>query len=199
MENLTESIEMNKNSNGGGLAINITGKYESNRHAIARIEKYTFGEIVKELKKELNGGFEISAKELLNSYIKAKGTPEWHHAGFLPKSYGGGMKKTYFLDEIPTKDAVISILKNASKKRVQNLKEKYKDELLFKKQREFLNQNAKYFSRLTKKPDFTIITNTEMKGKYGWFESSSKYKLQEYYSGYSFESEDKKNEYMNIK
>ena len=23
---------------------------------------------------------------------------EWHHAGKLPKAYGGGMKKTYFLN-----------------------------------------------------------------------------------------------------
>ena len=106
MSDYKKQLDENKNSNGGGLATNITGKFESNRHAIAKIEKFTFGKVVSELRKKKNGGFVLSAVQLLEIYTSLFGTPEWHHAGMLPKQYGGGMKKTYFLNEIPSAETV---------------------------------------------------------------------------------------------
>lgn len=199
MENLKEQIENNMNANGGGLAVNITGRYESNRHAIAKMEQYTFGEVVAFLKKKKNGGFEISSKELLSAYFEAVGEPEWHHAGFLPKSYGGGMKKTYFLEEIPTILEVKKILKKASKKRVKIIVKRHLDCILADKKRDFRNLHAKRFIRLSSAPSFSVELFYEMNGKFGWFESNSMYKLDEYVSGWNFESEEKMNEYLSIK
>lgn len=199
MENLKQSIEKNMNHKGGGLAVNVTGKYESNRHAIAKMEKVTFGDAASFLSKKKNGGLKITAKELLSAYFKIKGEPEWHHAGFLPKSYGGGMKKTYFLDDYYKLNEAVKLLKQASKIRVKKIKESYFENILIKKQREFLNENANHFSRITKTPEICIITNIEMFGKYGFFESNDRYNLPQYFTGYSFENEDKKNEYLKIK
>lgn len=41
------------NSNGGGLAVNVTGKFESNRNALARMssEKRTAGQAAQSLRK----------------------------------------------------------------------------------------------------------------------------------------------------
>lgn len=89
MENLKESIKENMNSNGGGLAVEITGKYESNRNAIARNdeEKRTAGQVAQSLRKK---GIQLYAKD-----IKPLLT-EWHHAGFIHKSAGGGMARTFY-------------------------------------------------------------------------------------------------------
>ncbi|MFJ1367007.1 hypothetical protein ACILDU_11280 [Capnocytophaga canimorsus] len=191
MYNLVEQIQQNKNCNGGGLATNITGRYESNRHAIARIEKYTFGEVVKELAKKKNGGLKISASHLLEVYTILFGTPEWHHAGKLPKSYGGGMKKTYFLSEIPTAQQVQEWLQ-----RYDEIKQEEKAEAELERQRrtqrgKFVQKYGSSFDRVTQVPKFSVITKTEMKGKYGWFEVQEyhSYNLTEYYSGITFKSE----------
>lgn len=195
---MKDLIESNMNINGGGLAVNITGKYESNRHAIARMEKLTFGEVVKELSKKKNGAFKISASDLLNAYRQSNGEPEWHHAGFLPKSYGGGMKKTYFLDSLPTISEIKKWLKVASKKRVKKTIKNYLEKIRDEKRFEFLKQNAKRFERVSSAPNFSVKLYWEMNGKFGWFESDSKYKLEEYVSGWVFESEEKLNEYHNL-
>lgn len=107
---MKREIINNMNETGGGLATNITGRFESNRHALARMEKFTFGKVASELRKKKNGGFKITSRELLSIYKELFGEPEWHHAGKLPKDYGGGMKKTYFLDEIPSKEVFQSWL-----------------------------------------------------------------------------------------
>lgn len=199
METLISQIENNKNFNGGGLAVNITGRYESNRHAIAKIEKVTFGEAVKFLKTKKGGNFQISANLLLDAYRAAIGEPEWHHAGFLPKSYGGGMKKTYFLDETPTAATVIKWLKKYSSKSVKRLKSRFEANILEQKKSTFLKEHAKQFTRLSSVPNFAVNIVWEMNGKFGWFESQSRYTLPEYASGWEFESEEKKNEYLEIK
>lgn len=196
MENLIEQLEENKNCNGGGLAVNITGRYESNRHAIAKIEKVTFGDCVKFLKTKKGGSFAITANDLLDAYRLVKGEPEWHHAGFLPKSYGGGMKKTYFLDTIPTKEEVITWFVKASRLRVQRLFFQHRKNIMLEKQDEFLKLNATEFTRLLSTPNnYCVRTFWEMKGKYGWFESDPKYKLDEFVSGFSFDTKEKYDEY----
>lgn len=182
------------NANGGGLAVNITGKYESNRHAIACMEKYTFGDCAKHLRSKKGGAFDITAADLLRLYKNVYGEPEWHHAGFLPKSYGGGMKKTFFCDELISKKEFISILKKNS---VLNVKILF-NEICDNKKELFLKENAKRFERKATTPAYSVITNEEMDGKYGWFEAQSRYNLPVYYSGWSFESAEKMEEYFKI-
>ena len=49
------------------------------------------------------------------------------------------------------------------------------------------------------KPNYFYQTAQEMNGKYGWFDSTYKsYNLTEYYSGYSFASQELLNEFKNI-
>ena len=78
---------------GGGLD---GSKFASRRHEDAKYDegKLTLGEATQLFKKAT--GLEI---DTLREVIKyAVPNMEWHHAGKLPKSYGGGMKKTYFLN-----------------------------------------------------------------------------------------------------
>ena len=78
---------------GGGLD---GSKFASRRHEDAKYDegKLTLGEATQLFKKAT--GLEI---DTLREVIKyAVPNMEWHHAGMLPKSYGGGMKKTYFLN-----------------------------------------------------------------------------------------------------
>lgn len=201
MENfLTQELELNKNANGGGLATNITGRFESNRHAIARIEKITFGEAVAFLKQKRNGGLNISASELLEIYIELFGTPEWHHAGKLPKSYGGGMKKTYFLDEQPTAEQVqewqrLYAERQAIKKQEQEEAKKREEQ-----KKAFCKKYGTWFSRVKEVPKYGVVEFTEMNGKFGWFvvESRHSYNLTEYYSGWAFKSKKSLEKYMNL-
>lgn len=194
MSIITE-IESNKNCNGGGLALNITGKYESNRHAIAKIEKKTFGDVCKFLKSKKGGNFDISAKQLLNIYCDVNGEPEWHHAGFLPKSYGGGMKKTYFLDDYLNVETVIKLLKKHSRNITKSVVKNYNSTICFEQLKEFELIHGKEFSRIQTKPEFAFVKKTEMSGKFGWFESQSKYSLPEYFSGVSFNTLEILNKY----
>lgn len=183
-------IVSNMNENGGGLASNITGKFESNRHAIARMEKITFGEAVKELAKKKNGGLKISANELLEIYRTLFGETEWHHAGKLPKQYGGGMKKTYFLNEVPTSQQVkdwkerFSVIQQ--EKENQKITEQKRKEIKEK----FAKKNGEVFFRVLEEnvPKFSVVEKEEMSGKYGWFDASYRYNLPRYYSGVSFKS-----------
>lgn len=78
---------------GGGLD---GAKFASRRHENAKDDagKLTLGEATQLFKKAT--GLEAHAvKEVLKYAVP---NMEWHHAGKLPKSYGGGMKKTYFLN-----------------------------------------------------------------------------------------------------
>lgn len=188
MKSFKEEIFSNMNENGGGLAINITGRFESNRHALARAEKYTFGEVVKELSKKKNGGIKISATELLDVYTELFGTPEWHHAGKLPKSYGGGMKKTYFLNEIPTAEQVKEWQERYIQHKEEQKKKQEEEKIKVEKRRKYAEKYATRFEYLKEVPKFGVVESEMMKGKYGWFYADYKYNLPVYYNGWVFRS-----------
>ncbi|TKD58986.1 hypothetical protein [Flavobacterium sp. ASW18X] len=104
---MEELIKQNQNVNGGGLAISITGRFESNRNALARydVDKRTAGEVAKSLRK---AGYSIYAKEVKQV------CEEWHHAGALPKEFGRRMAKTYYTRK--TDNTVLSELKALQEK-----------------------------------------------------------------------------------
>ena len=82
---MQNEITNNMNANGGGLAHNITGKYESNRNALAKLDstKRTAGQVAQSLRKQ---GYQVKATEIKQF------CEEWHHAGFYDK----GMARTYY-------------------------------------------------------------------------------------------------------
>lgn len=197
---MKDIIEKNKNENGGGLAMNVTGKFESNRHAIARIEKFTFGEVCKELAKKKNGGMKISAKDLLEIYTDLFGTPEWHHAGKLPKQYGGGMKKTYFLNEIPNVQTVMDWKKKYDEKQIIILREREISKKKIDEKNKFARKFGTTFSRQIEVPKYGVVQFSEMHGKYGWFvvEDFHNYSLTEYFSGIAFKSKKSMEKFLNM-
>ena len=71
-------------------------KFASRRHEDAKNDegKLTLGEAT-QLFKKATGLDADTVREILEYAVP---NMEWHHAGKLPKSYGGGMKKTYFLN-----------------------------------------------------------------------------------------------------
>ena len=78
---------------GGGLD---DSKFASNRHEDARRDdgKLTLGEATQMFSKATGLTIE-EVKEVLHYAVPCM---EYHHAGLLPKAYGGGMKRTYFLN-----------------------------------------------------------------------------------------------------
>ena len=183
---------------GGGLS--ETGKKASKRHenAISDEGKLTFGAAAQMFKRAT--GEDVT---LINEIFDlAVPYPEWHHAGFIPKQYGGGMKKTYFLNA----DEIVKIAENFYnyKEQLQIRKEQQKNELETQKNREekqlsFLKKHAVKIERASEQPEYFYETNREMNGKYGWFESYGKsYKLPEYYTGWKFKSEEDMNEFFKI-
>lgn len=185
---------------GGGLE---GAKFASRRHEDARNDegKLTLGQAT-QLFKQATGLDIDRVKEILEYAVP---NMEWHHAGKLPKEYGGGMKKTYFLnaqeicnvaqnwDDLAER---LDLSKAAAKSAAENKKN------LEERKHAFLTENAKKFIRLASAPSHPnyILTAREMHGKYGWFDSSYKnYNLPEYFSGWEFESEEKYQEYLNIK
>lgn len=196
------NIEHNDNnySIGGGLS---SGSFASRRHEDAKYDegKLTLGEAT-QLFKKATGLDTDAVREVLEYAVP---NMEWHHAGKLPKSYGdgGGMKKTYFLNAQEICDVAtnwnsyidkLELSKAAAKKAAE---EKKNLETL---RLEFLQANAKKVERTTNRPTYFHLTAREMNGKYGWFDSTYKsYNLTEYYSGWEFETEEKYNEFLNIK
>ena len=194
------SIQFNEDnySVGGGLD---GVKFASRRHENARGDegKLTEGEATQLFKNAT--GLELQlVKEVINYAVP---NMEWHHAGKLPKSYGGGMKKTYFLNAGEIVDVAtnwddylkkLELSKSAAKIAAE---EKNNFE---KRKLEFLNLNAKKIERVTTVPKFFYKTAQEMNGKYGWFDSSYKsYNMTEYFSGWEFEDEIKLNEFLQLK
>lgn len=183
---------------GGGLD---GSKFASRRHEDAKYDegKLTLGEAT-QLFKKATGLDTDTVREILEYAVP---NMEWHHAGKLPKSYGGGMKKTYFLNaqEIcscaKNWDANFEKL-NLSKIAAKNAAEEKNN--FEKRKLEFLQANAKKIERVTTQPKFFYKTAQEMNGKYGWFDSTYKsYNMTEYFSGWEFESEEKYHEFLNIK
>lgn len=183
---------------GGGLD---GSKFASRRHEDAKDDegKLTLGEATR-LFKKATGLDTDTVREILEYAVP---NMEWHHAGKLPKSYGGGMKKTYFLNAAEICECAknwdaysekLSLSKIAAKNAAE---EKNNFE---KRKLEFLQANAKKIERVTTQPKFFYKTAQEMNGKYGWFDSTYKsYNLTEYFSGWEFESEEKYHEFLNIK
>lgn len=205
MKNLRKIIEKYSNieynsynySIGGGLD---DSKFASNRHEDAKQDegKLTIGKATAMFIKAT--GYDIDlVKEIIHYAVP---NPEWHHAGMLPKSHGGGMKKTYFLNaseivKIASEwDSLIEKLEiSKSEKRLAD--ERKKD--IESRRQDFLSKNAVKIVRATSKPNFFYEIDREMNGKFGWFSSYGKsYNLPEYYTGWKFENEEKYNEFLNI-
>lgn len=193
-------IEFNENNYGVGGGLDGC-KFASNRHEDALNDKgkLTLGKAVQMFKKAT--GFDTDFVKKVITYTIPN--MEWHHAGLLPKQYGGGMKKTYFINSME----IVHLAKNwqnlteqfeisLNEKRIAAETQKNKEQL----QQEFLKENAKKVVRVTNIPEFFYEINREMNGKYGWFSSYGKsYNLPEYYTGWSFESQEKYNEFLNLK
>lgn len=193
-------VEFNENNYGVGGGLTDSGKKASNRHEDALNDegKLTFGKAAAMFKKAT--GCEVAfINEIFNYAIP---NAEWHHAGFLPKSYGGGMKKTYFLNateivEIATnwQNLVEKLEISKNDKRITEENKKNREQIRY----EFLKANAKRITRVTKTPELFYETDREMNGKYGWFSSYGKsYNMTEYYSGWAFENIEKYNEFQNL-
>lgn len=183
---------------GGGLS---RGKHASRRHEDAKWDegKKTLGEATQMFKKAT--GLDIdTVREVLEYAVP---NMEWHHAGKIPKSYGGGcMKKTYFLNakeicDIATNwEAYVEKL-SLSKTAAKNAAEQRKS--LEERKLAFLEANAKKLTRVTSRPAFFYQTAQEMNGKYGWFDSRYKsYNMTEYYSGWEFSTVELYNEFLMI-
>ncbi len=198
----TKFSEINFNENnyavGGGLT---DGKFASNRHEDAKDDsgKLTVGEATQLFKKATNLDIDY-IKSVIDYAVPKK---EWHHAGKLPKQYGGGMKKTYFLNA----KEIVEIANNFDsfcekyeiRLQTQKIEDDHKRQLEILKQ-EFLTLNAEKKIRVTKKGLYFYETNCEMDGKYGWFCAYGKsYNMTEYFSGWEFSSEEKYHEFLNLK
>ncbi len=194
-------LEHNDNnySIGGGLAGDA---FASNRHQDAKYDegKLTEGKATQLFMKATGLSIEV-VKEVINYAVP---NMEWHHAGKLPKSYGGGMKKTYFINSheivnIATNwDSLVEKLEiSKNEKRIAAEKKQSSEKI----KQEFLTANAKKITRVEKIENWALFyeTDKEMNGKYGWFSSYGKsYNMTEYYSGWQFESEEKFNEFRNL-
>lgn len=182
---------------GGGLD---GSKFASRRHEDAKYDagKLTEGQATQLFKKAT--GLDIDfVKDVINYAVP---NMEWHHAGKLPKAYGGGMKKTYFLNAAE----ICDIAKNwdlyveklaLSKIAADNAAEVKKN--VEQTKLEFLQANAKKIERVENKPANFYQTAQEMNGKYGWFDSRYKsYNMTEYFSGWEFETAEKLSEFYKI-
>ena len=183
---------------GGGLS---DGKFASNRHEDAKNDegKLTLGKAVQMFKKATENDDTDFVKEVLQYAVP---NMEWHHAGKLPKQYGGGMKKTYFLNS----KEIVNVAENwasfvekleISKTEKRNAEEAKKNREQIKL--EFLNENAEKVIRVSERPSFFYETDKEMQGKFGWFSSYGKsYNLPEYFTGWVFKTEEKLQEFFNL-
>ena len=193
------SKEYKENYNiGGGLD---DSKFASNRHEDAKQDdgKLTLGEATQMFAKAT--GLKIKeVKEVLNYAVPIM---EYHHAGLLPKSCGGGMKRTYFLNS----EEICDVARNWDAYRekiklskIYNKNEDEKERNLKIRRFEFLQKYAKKLERIKTHPLYFYQTKQEMKGKFGWFDSSNKdYKLTEFFSGWSFDNEADYNKFLKIK
>ena len=197
--NRFSSIQHNNEnfSIGGGLD---NYKYASKRHEDAQSDpgKITLGEAT-QLFKKATGLDSNLIKEVLKYAIP---NMEWHHAGFLPKTFGGGMKKTYFLNASEICNCAKNWVAFSEKLTLSKVTEKNiaEEKNNFEQKRfDFLQTNAKKIERVAERPKFFYLTAREMNGKYGWFDSSKKnYNMPEFFSGWEFENEEKYREFLNL-
>jgi hypothetical protein len=131
--------------------------------------------------------------------IIVEGLLEWHHVG---RGKGKKRSKEYFYNA--TQIVMIceryETVRDMVAKKIL-LTEKAKAELpVLEKELDELESNTKTFTRVTNIPDgFTTITHSEMRGKYGWFDSNRRYNLPEYYSGFIFETKEQRERYYFLK
>lgn len=190
------------NENNYGIGGGLDGvKFASRRHEDAKNDdgKLTEGKANQLFSKAT--GLSIEEVNAIINY--AVPNMEWHHAGKLPKSYGGGMKKTYFLnskeivfiaENFADLKSKLELKKETDRKAAEEAKNVHTRQL------EFLQANATKVTRVTNCPEFFYETDREMNGKYGWFSSYGKsYNMTEYYTGWSFENAEKMNEFYKIK
>lgn len=183
---------------GGGLS---NGAFASRRHEDAKYDKgkLTEGEATQLFKKTTDLDIDY-IKAILNYAVP---NMEWHHAGKLPKSYGGGMKKTYFLNATEIIDIATNWYSYCEKYEISQQQKRFDLEVkksLEQKREEYLILNATKKVRVEKVGPYFYETNKEMNGKYGWFCSYGKYySMTEYYTGWEFETAGKYTEFFNIK
>jgi len=183
---------------GGGLD---GSKFASRRHEEAKNDagKLTLGEAT-QLFKKATGLDTDAVREVL---IYGVPNMEWHHAGNLPKSYGGGMKKTYFLNAKEICECAKNWDANVQKLNLSKAAAKEAAEIkkgLEERKLDFLKANAKRVERVSSQPMFFYKTAQEMNGKHGWFDSTYKsYNMTEYFSGWEFTTEEMYNEFFKIK
>ena len=184
---------------GGGLDSN---KFASRRHEDAKndIGKLTLGKAAQMFKKAVGVDDVEFIKDVLNYAVP---NMEWHHAGKLPKQYGGGMKKTYFLNSSEIVIVAANWESYVEKLEISKADKRKADEVkknIEQKKQEFLTANAKKVARVSTRPKYFYETNKEMQGKYGWFSSYGKsYNLPEYYTGWEFSEEQAYLNFINIK
>ena len=190
------STEFNEDNYGIGGGLDSC-KFASRRHEDAKEDagKLTEGEATQLFKKATGCELEY-VKGVINYAIP---NMEWHHAGKLPKSYGGGMKKTYFLNATEICNLATNWADYCSKYELSKATEQTAAEA--KREREaqklaFLTEHATKHTRIPEsdKPANFYQTAQEMNGKYGWFDSSYKScKLPVYLTGWEFKERE---EYM---
>ncbi|MFA5405528.1 MAG: hypothetical protein WC358_11390, partial [Ignavibacteria bacterium] len=152
----------------------------------------------------------VWAKRMVDAGLAT--TDEWHHTS----SYGNetpfynvqqffeklteAEKKTLGIEDIDNIESFKDVPKNVIKaidikskealKKKNNIKE-VRSGFVNDAQKELDDFNSKFktFSRESKVPENGIVSKSEMNGKYGWFESTSRYNLPEYKSGIDYETE----------
>ena len=183
---------------GGGLS---SDKFSSRRHEDAKEDsgKLTLGKTTSLFVNATGLNIEI-IKELIKYAVP---NMEWHHAGMLPKAYGGGMKKTYFLNSDEISNLALNFYSILEKYEISLQSKRTELELkndLEAKKQNFLVLNATKKIRVEEISTFFYEVNREMNGKYGWFCSYGKsYNMTEYYTGWEFKTQEKYNEFLNIK
>lgn len=179
---------------GGGLS---EESFASRRHQDAKWDsgKMTLGQAT-QLFKKATGLSTEQVKEVIRFAVP---NMEWHHAGKLPKNYGGGMAKTYFLNS----KEIVHLSKNwqqitfefeAYKKEKEE--KRIQKEQLKKEAEKFLKKYADEVVRVTEQPALFHCTEEEMYGKYGFFKANPMYKSTKYYSGFKFRSSKKYIEFI---
>lgn len=182
---------------GGGLS---RGKFASRRHEDAKDDesKMTLGKAT-QLFKRATGLETNDIKEIIKYALP---NMEWHHAGKLPKEYGGGMKKTYFLNSseiVHVAENWHSLVEKLNKFKLEEEKKEKEKESKEEKRERFLKKHATYVERVEEVPEFFHETNYEMNGKYGWFSAYGKsYNLPKYYSGWKFNSKEDFKKFINL-
>jgi len=183
---------------GGGL---IETRFMSRRHEDAKYDegKITLGKGVQLFKKATG----ISTEDVKEIILFAFPDLEWHHAGKLPKSYGGGMKKTYFLN---SKEICYlaknweNLIEQLNQKKKETHERKIRAEELEQKRKEYLLKYGEKVERVENIPKYFYCIYVECNGKYGWFDANKNiYGLPEYSTGWKFKNEQEYNNFLNLK